>query len=47
MSELVLGLLELIAMVVEPMFGLRDPRERKAEKLKQMKLHPFDAFDKP
>jgi hypothetical protein len=47
MGELILGLLELVAMIVEPVLGIRDWRERKAEKLKQMKPHPFDAFDKP
>jgi hypothetical protein len=46
MGELVLGLLELVAIVVEAFSsGPGQSRERRAEKLKDMKPHPFDALD--
>jgi len=44
MGELVLGLLELVAMVVEA-FSSGQSRDRRAERFKEMKPHPFDALD--
>jgi hypothetical protein len=47
MAELLVGLLELAELVVEAVLpgSRRDARERKAEELRNMKPHPFDAFD--
>ncbi|HKI03387.1 MAG TPA: hypothetical protein VKK31_15515 [Thermoanaerobaculia bacterium] len=46
MAELLVGLLDLVGTVWEAVLpDSRDIRERKAEKLRNMKPHPFDALD--